>query len=103
MDEGPRIDRREFMAAAGFAASALALSEAFAQTVPAAASPSIFDKPMRWAQLVLVENDPGTYDPKFWLDLYDRMHVDGVCLSAGGCVCYYPTQIPFHYKSKWMK
>ena len=27
-----------------------------------------FDKPMRWAQLTLVENDPVQYDPDFWLD-----------------------------------
>ena len=26
-----------------------------------------FDQPMRWAQLVLVENDPGNFDPDFWI------------------------------------
>ena len=28
-----------------------------------------FDRPMRWAQLTLVENDPVRYDVRFWLDL----------------------------------
>jgi Hypothetical glycosyl hydrolase 6/Beta-galactosidase trimerisation domain len=62
-----------------------------------------FDRPMRWAQLTLVENDPGQYDLPFWLDYFRRVHADAACLSAGGCVAYYPTKIPFHYRSAWVK
>lgn len=61
-----------------------------------------FDKPMRWAQLTLVENDPGRYDPDFWLDYFSRTHADAACLSAGGIVAYYPTMIEFHHRSLWM-
>lgn len=61
-----------------------------------------FDRPMRWAQLTLVENDPGRYDPRFWLDYFKRIHADAACLSAGGCIAYYPTRIPLHYRSRWM-
>ncbi|MPY88676.1 MAG: hypothetical protein GEU99_12210 [Luteitalea sp.] len=57
---------------------------------------------MRWAQLTLVENDPGRYDPQFWLDYFKRLHADAACLSAGGCVAYYPTRIPLHHRSAWM-
>lgn len=57
---------------------------------------------MRWAQLVLVEDDPGNYSPRFWLDYFQRVHADAACLSAGGCVAFYPTQIPLHYRSKWL-
>ena len=57
---------------------------------------------MRWAQLTLVENDPGRYDPAFWLDYFKRTHSDAACLSAGGCVAYYPTQVPLHHRSKWL-
>lgn len=57
---------------------------------------------MRWGQLTLVENDPGKYDPQFWLDYFKRTRCDAVCLSAGGCVAYYPTQIPLHHRSEWM-
>jgi hypothetical protein len=62
-----------------------------------------FDRPMRWAQLVLVENDPGQFDPEFWLDYFKRIRADGACLSAGGVVAYYPTQIPLHHRSAWLK
>jgi Hypothetical glycosyl hydrolase 6/Beta-galactosidase trimerisation domain len=57
---------------------------------------------MRWAQLTLVEDDPGKYDLKFWLDYMKRTHSDATCLSAGGCVAFYPTKIPLHYRSKWL-
>jgi len=57
---------------------------------------------MRWAQLTLVEDDPGKFDPAFWLDYFKRTKSDAVCLSGGGCVAYYPTQIPFHHRSKWL-
>ncbi|MCB0685172.1 MAG: beta-galactosidase trimerization domain-containing protein, partial [Saprospiraceae bacterium] len=61
-----------------------------------------YDRPMRWAQLVLVENDPGNFDPDFWLDYFKKTHADAACLSAGGIVAYYPTEVPFHHRSKWL-
>jgi hypothetical protein len=61
-----------------------------------------FDRPMRWAQLTLVENDPVQYDVHFWLDFFKEIKADAACLSAGGCVAYYPTAIPLHYKSTFL-
>jgi hypothetical protein len=58
-----------------------------------------FDHPMRWVQLTLVENDPGRFDPQFWLDYFRRLHADAATLSAGGIVAYYPTQVPLHHRS----
>jgi type 1 glutamine amidotransferase len=63
---------------------------------------SWYDRPMRWAQLAFVEDDPGRYDPGFWLDYFRRIHADAVCLSAGGCVAFYPTKVPLHYRSKFL-
>jgi hypothetical protein len=61
-----------------------------------------YDRPMRWAQLAFVEDDPGNYDQAFWLDYFKRTHCDAACLSAGGAVAFYPTEIPLHYRSKWL-
>jgi hypothetical protein len=58
-----------------------------------------FNKPLRWAQLAFVENDPGRCDPDFWLDYFKRIHVEGALLSAGGVVAFYPTQVPLHHRS----
>ncbi|HEV2690390.1 MAG TPA: alpha-amylase family protein [Bryobacteraceae bacterium] len=90
--------RRDFIRAATIAASAGArLYSADEQ-----AGLGWYDRPMRWAQLTLVENDPGTFDPAFWLDYFRRTHSDAACLSAGGCIAYYPTKIPFHHRSRWL-
>jgi hypothetical protein len=61
-----------------------------------------WDMPLRWAQLTLVEDDPGTFDPDFWLDYFRRIKAQGACLSAGGYIAYYPTEIPLHYRSAWL-
>ena len=69
----------------------------------ASSAPSWVDRAMLWAQLTLVEDDPGKFDPQFWIDYFQRTHSNAACLSAGGCVAYYPTQIPFHHRSAWLK
>jgi hypothetical protein len=88
------IGRRTFL---GAAALGLCPDIAYAE-----GSPSWFSRPMRWAQLTLVEDDPGQFDPGFWLDYFRRTHSDATCLSAGGCVAFYPTEVPLHYRSQWM-
>jgi len=99
--------RRRFLETGALAGAALGLGRpglgapraAAAQAPPA---PSWIDKPMRWAQLTLVEDDPVSVDVGFWLDYFRRTRSDAVCLSAGGCVAYYPTRVPFHHKSAWL-
>ncbi len=66
-------------------------------------SESWFDRPMRWAQLTLAEKDPETYDARFWLDYFREVKADAACLSAGGCVAYYPSRVPYHYVTPYMK
>jgi hypothetical protein len=106
-----KLSRRDFLQA-GAAAGAFATvgsapiggaEIARAQSLPA--SPALvgwFDRPMRWVQLTLVENDPGRFDPRFWLDYFRRLHADAATLSAGGIVAYYPTKIPLHHRSDWL-
>lgn len=62
----------------------------------------LFDRPMRWAQLAFVENDPGHFDPQFWRDYFRRTHAEAAVLSAGGYVAFYPTKIPLHHRSECM-
>ena len=102
------VSRREFVAAAGATLAlggGVPLALAGTQDRPAESKPSgeWFDRPMRWVQLVLAENDPGRYDRDFWLKFFRRVHADAACLSAGGCVAYYPTAIKYHHRSAWMK
>ena len=103
------MNRRSFLKTAGVAGALFTLErwpglQLNAADAPAltAATPSWVDKPMRWAQLTLVEDDPGKFDPQFWLEYFKRTRSDAVCLSAGGCVAYYPTKVPFHHRSEWL-
>src|SRR5215210_4062793 len=109
----PPVSRRDFLKNSAVAGAAITLAEFTlgAARLHAANSsgsippaPSWADKPMRWAQLTLVEDDPqaGTFDLQFWLDYFARTKSDAVCLSGGGCVAYYPTKIPFHHRSAWL-
>ena len=73
-----------------------------AHTPPNAGEADWFDRPMRWSQLTLAENDVQAYDQQFWLDYFAETHSDAVCLSAGGVVAYYPTDVPLHHRSNWL-
>jgi hypothetical protein len=102
------LDRRTFLHFAAIAGAAAGVGASpFDERRPAGAAavpgaPTWVDRPMRWAQLTLVEDDPVKFDPKFWLDYFARTRSDAVCLSAGGCVAYYPTKVPFHHRSAWL-
>jgi hypothetical protein len=97
------ISRRSFLRATGVAGAVAAVSEASTgHADPPDAAPGWVDRPMRWAQLTLVEDDPGRFDLPFWLDYFRRTHSDGACLSAGGCVAYYPTEVPLHHRSRFL-
>jgi hypothetical protein len=104
---GPLPTRREFLRStalfgAALTASRLQLSDLAGGPGAATSKSDWFDRPMRWAQLTLVEDDPGKFDLGFWLNYFKRTHSDAACLSAGGCVAYYPTKIPFHHRSAWL-
>jgi hypothetical protein len=103
------MNRRDLLKITGTASATVVLGKmpgiplsAAEPSAPASSAPSWVDKPMRWAQLTLVEDDPGKFEPQFWLDYFKRTQSDAVCLSAGGCVAYYPTEIPLHHRSTWL-
>jgi len=103
------LSRRQFLETTSIAGAAVTLAPFAPRRVmaadvssPPAPAPSWVDRPMRWAQLTLVENDPGRFDPTFWLAYFKRTRSDAVCLSGGGCVAYYPTTIPYHHRSQWL-
>jgi hypothetical protein len=104
------LTRRDFLQASAGAGAFVATADltmptqrqSVATKMPGDALTGWFDRPMRWAQLTLVENDPGRFDPDFWLDYFARIRADAACLSAGGIVAYYPTEVPLHHRSAWL-
>jgi hypothetical protein len=103
------LTRREFLQSTASAGTGIALANAtpslWSQAAPATgpeAIPAWASKPMRWMQLTLVEDDPAHFDLAFWLDYFKRTRSDAACISGGGCVAYYPTEVPFHHRSVWL-
>jgi hypothetical protein len=106
------LSRREFLEISAAAGSGAALTQvapgnlwgqsAAVPTFTPDPVPVWASKPMRWMQLTLVEDDPIHYDPAFWIDYCRRTKSDGVCLSGGGCVAFYPTEVPFHHRSAFL-
>src|SRR5215213_5228444 len=99
------MDRRNFIKSAGAIGGAIAAENVLSSThyesklfieIP------WYNKSMRWAQLAFVENDPGQFDPDFWLSYFKRIHADGALLSAGGITAFYPTEIPLHHRSEYL-
>jgi hypothetical protein len=77
-------------------------------TEPEHQSPSLDSDPdwplaaSRWAQITLAEDDPEHFDADFWLWLMRDSKSNATCISAGGYVAYYPTQLEYHYRSKYL-
>lgn len=56
----------------------------------------------RWVQLTFAEDDPAHFDAEFWTALMRDTRANATCISAGGYIAYYPTRIPFHYRSTYL-
>lgn len=56
----------------------------------------------RWMQLTLVEDDPKDFDAALWRQVFIDSQSNATCLSAGGYIAYYPSDIEFHHVSKWI-
>ena len=62
------MDRRNFIKKTSILAGACSIAESpVVWNLRSTGEDSWFNRPMRWAQLTLVENDPGHFDPDFWL------------------------------------
>jgi hypothetical protein len=97
------MDRRNFIKTTSAVAGVYAIGDPSSlSNFVSPAGDTWFNRPMRWAQLTLVENDPGRFDPDLWLSYFKRIHADGTTLSAGGVVAYYPTDVPLHHRSDWL-
>jgi hypothetical protein len=94
------IDRRTFIAAAATIGGVAPAAQA--APIGDAEQPGWEWGPMRWVQICATEDDPARYNKAFWLDFLRRTHTQGVCLSAGGVTAFYPTKVPYHYRSPYL-
>lgn len=95
------LDRRALIRGAAAVGAAAGFPSMLA-AAPATQAQDWVWSPMRWVQINFTEDDPGRFDPRFWLDFMKRTSTQGACLSAGGIFAFYPTQVPFHERSRFL-
>jgi len=61
-----------------------------------------YRKISRWGQVNITEKDPVDYDVTWWRNYWKRTQTQGVVISAGGIVAYYPTAIPLHRRAEYL-
>src|SRR3569833_1275395 len=96
--------RRDLVRLSAMAAAATTV-RGLAAAKPRMPRPADGDWPIRsyrWIQVAFTEDDPGNYDPDFWLRYFQEIRAQGACLSAGGAIAFYPTKIPFHQRSSFL-
>jgi len=101
-------DRRTFLKQVAIGTAAIAASDftLFAKehtsTVQTGKLPW-YRQVIRWGQTNITETDPQRYDVSWWRKQWKRTQVQGVIINAGGIVAYYPSKIPFHQSSPFLK
>ncbi|QCB38957.1 hypothetical protein E5554_14675 [Sphingobium sp. PAMC28499] len=95
-------DRRTLIKVAASLAAAAGFHPLFGSSAYAAEAQDWVWDPMRWVQVNFTDDDPGRFDPGFWLDFMRRTSTQGVCLSAGGILAFYPTEVQFHRRSTFL-
>jgi hypothetical protein len=75
------------------------ISVAPAQQTPPAAW---VQQARRWGQVNINELDAQRFDVRWWIDYFQRCHLDGVTVNAAGLVAYYPSQVPLHPRSRFL-
>jgi hypothetical protein len=93
-------NRRDTLKLAATAIAMMPMEGAFA--APEMATLPWAQRTRRWMQIAYTEDNPVNCDTKFWLALFKRTHTQGVCLSAGGSVAFYPSKLPMHHRAKYL-
>jgi len=61
-----------------------------------------YDTMRRAGQNNFNERDPEVLDVEAWIDYWKRLRIDTLLLSGGGIMAFYPTEIPYHHRSRYL-
>jgi hypothetical protein len=56
----------------------------------------------RVGQMNFNELDPTSLDVDAWVRAWEDLRIDTVLLSVTGIIAFYPTDVPFHRRSRWL-
>lgn len=96
------INRRSFMALSAAAAAAASLPTPLLANTPVAQDVPWHQKIRRAGQINITEHDPAVMNVEAWADYWASLKTDVVFASVTGIIAFYPTQVPFHRRSKFL-
>jgi hypothetical protein len=103
------INRRSFLKAGAAAGTLAALTDPLSGTAHAAAGLRAAAGDVAWlktlrriGQTNITEHDPAVMDVEGWANYWARVKAGAVFVSVTGILAYYPTQVPFHRKGKYL-
>ena len=98
------ISRREFVALSASAAAAASLPNALVAQGQGQSRANLpwHQKIRRAGQVNITEHDPAVLNVEEWANYWASLKCDVVFASVTGIIAYYPTQVPFHRKSKFL-
>ena len=98
-DTTSTITRRSFNA--GLILSGAALSPAAESAAPTG-GPYWYERIRRLGQININEKDAATLDTRKWVDYWSSLQQDGLIVSCAGIIAFYPTQVPYHKRARFL-
>ncbi len=92
----PGITRRNFTAGVAFATALPGIAS------PQPSQPFWYETIRRLGQININEKDAATLNIDYWIDYWSSLKVNGLIVSAGGIIAFYPTKIPYQHKSPFL-
>jgi len=103
------IDRRQFLVMSGAVVRGSVLAGLGARTLLGGIADAAGGAAQPWhqqirriGQLNFNERDPEELDVEAWADYWASLKVDAVLVSVTGILAFYPTQVPFHRRSRFL-
>ena len=89
-----KVDRRRFAAVTGLAGMAALLPGSQVLAAPTSSRIPWYRRVRRWSQLNFTAEDITDMDLSFWREYWQATRTQGVILTAGGHVAFYPSEVP---------
>lgn len=80
----------------------LATASASAAGIDRRTPPFWYERIRRLGQPNLNERDAATVDVEKWVQYWASLKTDGLIISAGGILAFYPTEVPYHQRSRYL-